>query len=97
MRALLSSTDVPLLQDHQHALALFDHFTLAAAQGNMHVMEVLAGALALDLRLHLQVGATRQRAMRGCLVITVWSGVCTSWRCWRGRWPRTCDCTPGAC
>ena len=43
------------VQDHQHALALFDHFTLAAAQGNIHVMEVLAGALALDLRLHLQV------------------------------------------
>ncbi|GAB4816327.1 hypothetical protein N2152v2_003373 [Parachlorella kessleri] len=43
-----------IICDHQHALALFDHFTLAAAQGNIHVMEVLAGAIALDLRLHLQ-------------------------------------------
>lgn len=43
-----------LLCDHRHTLTLFNHATKAAAQGNIHAMELLAGALALDIRLHAQ-------------------------------------------
>ena len=45
----------PCPQDHAHTLVLLDQFTLASAAGNAHTAELLAAALALDLRLHCQV------------------------------------------
>jgi hypothetical protein len=45
-----------VLGDHRHLLALFDHFLAAAEGGATHVMELVAGALAVDLRMHSQVG-----------------------------------------
>ncbi|PSC69944.1 hypothetical protein C2E20_6580 [Micractinium conductrix] len=41
-----------MLCEHRRSLTLLDHFTLAAAQGNAHTVEILAGALAIDIRLH---------------------------------------------
>lgn len=46
-----SLVDVLLVQA-RHTLTLFDHFTIEAARGNEHTMELLAGALALHVRLH---------------------------------------------
>ena len=39
---------------------LTPHDPQAAAQGNAHAMELLAGALALDIRLHAQVGVSNE-------------------------------------
>eukprot|EP00887_Chlorella_sp_A99_P003473 scaffold7.g3473.t1 len=38
--------------DARHTLGLLDQFTVAEQQGNAHAMEILAAAIAVDLRLH---------------------------------------------
>ena len=45
---------LPAPQDHRHTLTLLNHFTVAASHGNAHAVELLASALAVDMRLHNQ-------------------------------------------
>jgi hypothetical protein len=53
LRCYLAGSSGP--QEHKHAIALFEHFKGAAAQGNSHAMDLLAAALAVDLRLSIAV------------------------------------------
>lgn len=67
-----------MLQDHAHLLALLDQATLAVAAGNAHTMELLAAALAIDLRLHCQVTAAAGHCV-GYRPAPAWPGVVV-WR-----------------
>lgn len=55
-----------LICDHRQALTLLNHMTVATAQGNAHAMELLAGALAVDVRLHAQA---RGRGAEGAALL----------------------------
>lgn len=84
------TVNVCTMQDHQHTLALLDHFTLAAAAGNAHAMELLAGALALDLRLQLQVtcwaaSCAHTSAQARCIVALA------QLHCYAESWPGSCS------
>lgn len=43
-----------ILVDHSQVLTLFSHFFQAAEAGAVHIMELITGAIVLELRLHSQ-------------------------------------------